>query len=164
MHGNAKRESFAQVRVVKSLCIGEIGRNLKQAKTLIANSVKKSFMFQDGELKSIKENIVLKNVIGKTNREHQQARETHNISTEEQKNIRSHFTFQLNGEDCENGFMNEIIMNVKSAGNTVENCTPIMSFQSENVKTLSENQILSPCAEHAINNIIVLNNRQEVKT
>jgi len=164
LHGNVKNEYAVLKYVVLNKYTEFLLRNARQVKTLIVNIVERSFMFQGGEQKLIKESIVQKNVIGKINQEHHLAKETLNISMGELKNTQRRFTFQLNGEDCENGFMNETIMNVRYAENMADNCMPIILFQSENAKTHSENQISSRCVEDVTNNSIVLNNRQEVKT
>ncbi len=156
--GCVKIRNSVQMNVDISGYIGQQQKNVRQVKTLIANFVEKSFMHQLGKKKSIKENIVLRNAIGKINLKNIQEKEIHNTSMDESKK-QEIFTFQLSGEECENGFMNEMTSNANFVGNMAENYTPTILYQLENVKIHSENQISSRCAESATNNITVLNNR-----
>jgi len=158
-HGFAKIKNSVQMSVDINGYIGQQQKKEKLVKNLSVNFAEKCFMSLAGKKMQTEESIAHKNVIGKTNQKNILAKETHNIKMEEQKNIQSLFIFQLNGEECENGYTNEIIMNVNFVGNMAENYMPIISYQLENAKTLSENQILSRCVESAINNITVLNNR-----
>ena len=158
LHGYAKRKNSVQTSVDISGYIGRQQKNVRQEKTLIANFVKKNFMYQVGEQKIIGENIAHKNVTGKINQSNVLGKEIHNTSMEESKRLGT-FMFQLSGEKCENGFMKEIILSANSAENMAESYMPTMLYQLENVKTHSENQILSRCVDSATNNIIVLNNR-----
>lgn len=159
LHGFAKIKNSVQTSVDISGYIGQPQKKGKQVKTLIVNSVEKSFTNQHGKKKKTEESIAQRNVIGKINKRSVLERETLNILTEELKNTQSLFIFQLNGENCENGYTKEIIMNANSVESMAENCMPIMLYQLENAKTHSENQILSRYVESATNNIIVLNNR-----
>lgn len=159
LHGFAKIKNSVRMIVDISGYIGQPQKKGKQVKTLIANSVEKSFTNQHGKKKKTEESIAQRNVIGKINQRSVLERETLNILTEELKDTQSLFIFQLNGEKCENGYTNEIIMNANFVESMAENYMPIMSYQLENVKTHLENQILSRCVENATNNIIVLNNR-----
>ena len=156
--GLVKIKNSVQMNVDISGYIGQQQKKEKLAKNLNVNFVERIFMFLDGKKKLIGESSVQKNVIGKTNQRNIQEKEIHNTKMDESKRMGT-FTFQSSGERCENGYTNEIIMNVNFVGNMAENYMPIISYQLENAKTLSENQILSRCVESATNNITVLNNR-----
>jgi len=158
LRGLANIKSSVQMNVDISGYIGQQQKKEKLVKNLNVNFVEKSFMLRDGRKKQVGESFVQKNVIGKTNQRSIQEKGIHNIKTDESKRMGT-FIFQLNGEKCESGFMNEIIMNVNSAESMADNCMPTISYQSGYAKTRSGNQILSRCVESATNNIIVLNNR-----
>ena len=158
MDGSARIGNFARTHAGSKFYLGKIQKKGRQVKCLIANFVKKSFMFQGGEQRQIGGNIVQENVIGKTNQKNIQARGIRNMSMEELKNIMI-FILPSNGEGYGKKYMRGIIGLVKFAENTVGNYMPIISFQLENVRTHSENQILSPCAESVTCNSIVSNNR-----
>jgi len=158
MRGSVKKENSAHRYVGLNKYTEFLQKKEKQGKNSNVNIAKKIFMFLDGKKKQVGENTAHKNVIGKTNQRNIQEKKTHNTKTDELKKMGT-FMFRLNGEKCENGYMNEIITNVKSAESTAENYMPTILFQLENAKTHSENQILSRCVESATNNITVLNNR-----
>ena len=159
MDGSVKIGNFVRMNVDSKCYSEKLPKKGKLVKCLIVNFAKKNFMFQGGEQNLIGENIAHKNVIGKIGLKNIQTKEIHNTSTGELKNIQKHFIIQSNGEILEKKSTKEIIGLVRFAGKVEGNYMPIILFRSENARTHSENQILSPCVESATYNSIVLNNR-----
>ncbi len=161
LDGSHKIENIAQTNVDLKPYIGQHQIKEKLEKKKNAKIVEMNFMLQDGKLKRKEENIAHRNVIGLTNQTNLLGKEIHNILMEEQKNIQKHFIILKSGEILEKRFIKEIIglAKIRNAKRRVENCMPIIRFQSESAKIHLIKKILLPCAE----NVMVLNNRREVQ-
>jgi len=160
--GNVKIGDSVQINAGTNFLQGTIQEDGGNPQILNVQFVRGYLEFKIIESDQEGENIVLGSVMEKTNLRNLLGETIPSTLMEELRDMLKHFIILKSGESYERKSMKEIIGLAKrrSVGRGEEHYMPIIRYQSEKyVKTPWINQTLSPCVE----NVIVLNNRQEVQ-